>query len=298
MGRAPSRRYSSGRGPAPQPSANWLTPTASALALPARAVGDVESVAAHSRWALHARPTERCERSLSNAPRPSSSVSVPAVARVWSSSWNSRSRATTYPKARKASSSEAAKTWGTARSSYTTLTVSVSPGMGSTARRGRAATDAAAHTPRQGASIPPPRGAGAPAPRSPPPAPRVEHSAHRRDRARAAEPDNEQDRKHEGAESGAEEAHWGVEARRGVPGRQAQSLWGDPLGRLTLATDGRDRILRSRMHTTNRERTVPPDGSPVTAPRPAGARNLGVPLELDWIREIRVNRSAGERRAG
>ena len=51
------------------------------------------------------------------------------------------------------------------------------------------------------------------------------------------------------------------------------------------------------MHTTNRERTAPPDGSPVTAPRPAGARNLGVPLELDWIREIRINRSAVERRA-
>lgn len=36
--------------------------------------------------------------------------------------------------------------------------------------------------------------------------------------------------------------------------------------------------------------------TPVTRPAPSG-RNRGLPLELDWIREIRVNRSAVERRA-
>jgi deoxyribose-phosphate aldolase len=50
------------------------------------------------------------------------------------------------------------------------------------------------------------------------------------------------------------------------------------------------------MHTTNRERTAPPASPPVTAPRPASGRNVGIPLELDWIREVRINRSAVERR--
>ncbi|MBI2535672.1 MAG: deoxyribose-phosphate aldolase, partial [Gemmatimonadetes bacterium] len=50
------------------------------------------------------------------------------------------------------------------------------------------------------------------------------------------------------------------------------------------------------MHTTSRERTAIPGSPPVTAPRPPSARNLGVPLELDWIREVRINRSAVERR--
>jgi deoxyribose-phosphate aldolase len=50
------------------------------------------------------------------------------------------------------------------------------------------------------------------------------------------------------------------------------------------------------MHTTNRERTAPPGGPLVTATRPASGRNVGIPLELDWIREVRINRSAVERR--
>ncbi len=36
--------------------------------------------------------------------------------------------------------------------------------------------------------------------------------------------------------------------------------------------------------------------TPPTAP-PTSARNAGIPLQLDWVREVRVNRSAVERRA-
>ena len=50
------------------------------------------------------------------------------------------------------------------------------------------------------------------------------------------------------------------------------------------------------MQTANRERTALPGAPPVTAARAASTRNLGIPLELDWVREVRVNRSAVERR--
>jgi deoxyribose-phosphate aldolase len=57
------------------------------------------------------------------------------------------------------------------------------------------------------------------------------------------------------------------------------------------------------MHTTDataRERTRrhAPDGAPIPGDELRdGARNPGMPLDLDWVRQIRVNRSAVERRA-
>ncbi|MBX6363111.1 MAG: deoxyribose-phosphate aldolase [Gemmatimonadetes bacterium] len=55
------------------------------------------------------------------------------------------------------------------------------------------------------------------------------------------------------------------------------------------------------MATTQRERILPdrPTGVRPPGPQPALAppRNPGLPLELDWIRDVRVNRSAVERRA-
>ncbi len=54
--------------------------------------------------------------------------------------------------------------------------------------------------------------------------------------------------------------------------------------------------------TTTRKRTEPVDErlvAPITAPAltPAPARNPGIPLDMDWVRQARVNRSAVERRA-
>jgi len=63
-----------------------------------------------------------------------------------------------------------------------------------------------------------------------------------------------------------------------------------------LARRARSHIFQPSMHISNRERTAIHHGPGVTAPRPPSARNLGVPLELEWIREIRINRSAVERR--
>jgi len=40
-----------------------------------------------------------------------------------------------------------------------------------------------------------------------------------------------------------------------------------------------------------------PAAGPVPAPSGGASRNPGVPLELDWLRDVRVNRSAVERRA-
>jgi deoxyribose-phosphate aldolase len=51
------------------------------------------------------------------------------------------------------------------------------------------------------------------------------------------------------------------------------------------------------VHTANRERIAIAGSVPLTLPRPASGRNLGMPLELEWIRDVRVNRSAVERRA-
>ncbi len=42
---------------------------------------------------------------------------------------------------------------------------------------------------------------------------------------------------------------------------------------------------------------TPTGGGEAPAPSPEGARNPGIPLDLDWIRDVRVNRSAVERRA-
>lgn len=55
------------------------------------------------------------------------------------------------------------------------------------------------------------------------------------------------------------------------------------------------------MATTQRGRLLPdrPAGAHPPTPAPARAlpRNPGMPLELDWVRDVRVNRSAVERRA-
>ena len=50
--------------------------------------------------------------------------------------------------------------------------------------------------------------------------------------------------------------------------------------------------------TTPRPRGAPARGSGDARPHPPQwSRNSGMPLELDWVREARVNRSAVERRA-
>jgi len=55
--------------------------------------------------------------------------------------------------------------------------------------------------------------------------------------------------------------------------------------------------------TTTRKRTEPDVGAQFIAPTaattqtPALARNPGMPLDMDWVRQVRVNRSAVERRA-
>ncbi len=54
--------------------------------------------------------------------------------------------------------------------------------------------------------------------------------------------------------------------------------------------------------TTTRKRTEPVDErlvAPITVPAdsPAPVRNPGIPLDMDWVRQARVNRSAVERRA-
>src|SRR6516162_4935927 len=57
---------------------------------------------------------------------------------------------------------------------------------------------------------------------------------------------------------------------------------------------------RTRRMTTTKRRTQPENIEaqiiePVLAP--ANARNPGMPLDMDWVRQVRVNRSAVERRA-
>lgn len=51
--------------------------------------------------------------------------------------------------------------------------------------------------------------------------------------------------------------------------------------------------MPSRTRTHGRAATATPPGRPTAS----AGRNPGIPLELDWVREIRVNRSAVERRA-
>ena len=48
------------------------------------------------------------------------------------------------------------------------------------------------------------------------------------------------------------------------------------------------------MATAYRKIAQPADSA---YPVPADTRNPGTPLELDWVRDIRINRSAVERRA-
>src|SRR5574341_2593546 len=137
------------------------------------------------------------------------------------------------------------------------------------ARCRRSATEAAAHTPRHGSSNAPTGGTG-PAPRNP--------RTSRTTRTRAARPGRRKrigGLKLAGALWGVKHHRWSARRWLPVPGVVSSE---------------------SRMHTTNRERTAIPGGSPVTAPRPVGTRNVGTPLELDWIREVRINRSAVERR--
>src|SRR5947209_5127611 len=59
-------------------------------------------------------------------------------------------------------------------------------------------------------------------------------------------------------------------------------------------------IRRTRLMTTTKRRTEPEkvDVQIVeTMPTPAIARNPGMALDMDWVRQARVNRSAVERRA-
>src|SRR6266702_7788729 len=62
-------------------------------------------------------------------------------------------------------------------------------------------------------------------------------------------------------------------------------------------------IRRNRPMTTTRKRTDPDVGAQFIAPTVATtqtsalARNPGMPLDMDWVRQARVNRSAVERRA-
>ena len=54
--------------------------------------------------------------------------------------------------------------------------------------------------------------------------------------------------------------------------------------------------------TTTKRRTEPENTetqfvTPVLTPKPAPVRNPGTPLDMDWVRQVRVNRSAVERRA-
>jgi deoxyribose-phosphate aldolase len=65
-------------------------------------------------------------------------------------------------------------------------------------------------------------------------------------------------------------------------------------GEVTLARV-RGSAIFSVMATIRRELTIP-EMRP--ADQHGSARNPGIPLELDWVRDVRVNRSAVERRAG
>src|SRR5438067_10241798 len=62
-------------------------------------------------------------------------------------------------------------------------------------------------------------------------------------------------------------------------------------------------IRRNRPMTTTRKRTESDVGAQFIAPTvattqtPALTRNPGMPLDMDWVRQARVNRSAVERRA-
>jgi deoxyribose-phosphate aldolase len=51
---------------------------------------------------------------------------------------------------------------------------------------------------------------------------------------------------------------------------------------------------------TRKPRFTPPSGPRAAAPAPPPVgleRNPGIPLDLAWVRDIRINRSAVERRA-
>jgi deoxyribose-phosphate aldolase len=50
-------------------------------------------------------------------------------------------------------------------------------------------------------------------------------------------------------------------------------------------------------HIVQRERAGHAAVAQAAGPRPEPLRNAGIPLELEWVREVRVNRSAVERRA-
>ncbi len=54
---------------------------------------------------------------------------------------------------------------------------------------------------------------------------------------------------------------------------------------------------RGARATPDREVDAEPGSDRRPAPRHVKGRNAGIPLELDWVREVRVNRSAVERRA-
>ncbi len=64
---------------------------------------------------------------------------------------------------------------------------------------------------------------------------------------------------------------------------------------MTNAPKSRDKDRIVTVPTRYRFRTVP--SPPVPRAHPTDHRNPGTPLDLDWVRQIRVNRSAVERRA-
>src|SRR5260370_1230075 len=54
---------------------------------------------------------------------------------------------------------------------------------------------------------------------------------------------------------------------------------------------------KDAMTTTKRRTETENVGAQIIVPAPAPVRNPGMPLDMDWVRQVRVNRSAVERRA-
>src|SRR5713101_1822536 len=54
---------------------------------------------------------------------------------------------------------------------------------------------------------------------------------------------------------------------------------------------------KDAMTTTKRRTETANVGAQIIVPAPAPVRNPGMPLDMDWVRQVRVNRSAVERRA-
>src|SRR5258708_28647138 len=59
----------------------------------------------------------------------------------------------------------------------------------------------------------------------------------------------------------------------------------------------RHKQRKDAMTTTKRRTETENVGAQIIVPAPAPVRNPGMPLDMDWVRQVRVNRSAVERRA-